>query len=222
MKTRKHWFFDFDGTLCDTELDIRIAWLETIKALGRECPRFNEVYKIGPTLEELAYKLFDDCTPQLVEDIKEQFRTLYDASSFVNSKPYPWVQEWLDGLKGDGCKIYIATNKRWRPMAKLMPLLKWDKYFDGYYSFDMLTEQQDMLVVPELVGKKLKKCELLRTVMKSKNISPDDAVMVGDTIVDVTAGLEAGLYTIGCTWGYGEASELKGANEIYDMGRFSK
>ena len=38
---------------------------------------------------------------------------------------------------------------------------------------------------------------------------------------DVTAGTAAGMYTIGCTWGYGTRAELEGANEIYDAERFA-
>ncbi len=219
---RKHWFFDFDGTLCDTEEDIKNAWKISIKALGRVCPQFDSIYKTGPTLEQIGYKLFEDCTPELIAQIKEQFRVFYDESGFVNTRPYPWVPAWLDELKARGCKLYIATNKRWHPMTKLMPLLGWDGLFDGYYSFDMLTAEQTMLVVPEFAGQKLTKTQLLQAVMKTRGISVDDAVMVGDTAGDVKAGLEAGMHTIACTWGYGESSELEGADEIYDMGRFSK
>ena len=44
--------------------------------------------------------------------------------------------------------------------------------------------------------------------------------MVGDTKGDVASGAAAGMYTIGCTWGYGSREELEGADEIYDAGRF--
>ncbi len=219
---RKYWFFDFDGTLCDTEEDIKNAWKASIKALGRECPQFDEIFKIGPTLEQIGYKLFEDCTPELIEQIKDLFKGFYDESDFTNTKPYPWVPGWIDDLKAQGCKLYIATNKRWRPMKKLVPHLGWDRVFDGYYSFDMLTEEQEELVVPEFMGQKLTKAQLLKEIMKKHDIGADASVMVGDTIGDINAGIEAGMRTIGCTWGYGEAKELEGADEIYDMGRFSK
>ena len=56
--------------------------------------------------------------------------------------------------------------------------------------------------------------------MAARGIDPADAVMVGDTKGDVDAGTAAGLYPIGCTWGYGTREELEGADEIYDAGRF--
>ena len=71
-------------------------------------------------------------------------------------------------------------------------------------------------------GRRLTKAELLAHVMGTRGIDPSDAVMVGDTAGDVAAGKAAGMYTIGCTWGYGSREELEGADEIYDEGRFSQ
>ena len=70
-------------------------------------------------------------------------------------------------------------------------------------------------------GRPLSKAELLAEVMRLRGIVPADAVMVGDTRGDVVAGSAAGMYTIGCTWGYGTRAELEGANEIYDAERFA-
>jgi phosphoglycolate phosphatase len=205
---RKHWFFDFDGTLCDTEADIKAAWRAAIHALGLECPHFDDVYRTGPTLDQMAYELFDDATPELVERIRAQFRVSYDAGGFPHTRPFPWVPEWLDSLKREGCRIYVATNKRFAPMGALMRKMGWDALFDGCYAFDMYE------------GERLKKCELLVRAMQERGISPADAVMVGDTLGDVEAGKAAGLYTIGCTWGYGSGEELKGADDVYDARRF--
>ena len=206
---RQHWFFDFDGTLCDTEADIKSAWRAALRNIGRDCPHFDSVYRTGPTLDQVVYMLFDDATPALVDAVKAQFRTCYDASGFPATRPYPWVSGWLADLKRQGCCIYVATNKRWNPTRLLMAKLGWDTLFDGYYSFDMFP------------GRALSKAELLTEAMQQRGIAPADAVMVGDTKGDVTAGAAAGMYTIGCTWGYGTRSELEDANEIYDAERFA-
>ena len=134
MKT--HWFFDFDGTLCDTEADIKSAWRAVIRKLGRECPRFDAVYKTGPSIDQVTYMLFDDATPELVEQIRTLFKTYYDQSGFPETKPYPWIPAWLADLKAKGCRIYVATNKRFNPMGALMRKMGWVELFDGYYSLD--------------------------------------------------------------------------------------
>ena len=205
---RRHWFFDFDGTLCDTEADIKSAWRAALRNIGRDCPHFDRVYRTGPTLDQVVYMLFDDATPELVDAVKAQFRTCYDAGGFPATRPYPWVPGWIADLKRQGCHVYVATNKRWNPTRLLMAKLGWDELFDGYYSFDMF-------------AKPLSKAELLAEVMRQRGIDPADAVMVGDTKGDVTSGAAAGMYTIGCTWGYGTREELEGADEIYDAERFA-
>lgn len=206
---RKHWFFDLDGTLAETGTDIRLAWKKSIAELGRDCPRFDEIFTIGPTLEKVTYQLFDDATPELVAALVARFGPNYDSSGFPNTVPYPHVPGWLNALKEQGCSLYIATNKRAAPTVKIAEKFGWDGLFDGIWSFDSFPQ-------------KLKKAELLAKVCAARGIdAANDAVMVGDTKGDVDAGAANGMHTIGCTWGYGSRAELEGADEIYDAGRFN-
>ncbi|MBQ4199914.1 MAG: HAD hydrolase-like protein [Kiritimatiellae bacterium] len=218
---RTHWFFDFDGTLCDTEADIKAAWRAALRNLGRECPQFDRVYRTGPTLEQVAYMLFEDATPALVDAIKEQFRTCYDGSDFPSTRPYKWVPAWLADLKRQGCRIYIATNKRWNPTRILVKKLGWDVLFDGCYSFDSFLDPDVAAAHPGAPRRALTKAELLSEAMRIRGIDRADAVMVGDTKGDVSSGAAAGMHTIGCTWGYGAREELEGADEIYEAARFA-
>ena len=210
----KHWFFDFDGTLCETEQDIKIAWKAAIAALGRECPQFDNIYKTGPTLEQVAYMLFEDCTPELVIEIKKQFAVFYDSSDFVNSKPYPWVLPWLEELKKRECSIYIATNKRWSPTDSITRKLGWDKYFDGVFTFDMFAYPEHQREGQEVNGKVLTKAELLTYQMKIRGIEKSDAVMVGDRYFDIDGARANEMMSIGVLFGYGDRAELEGADAI--------
>ena len=218
---RQHWFFDFDGTLCDTEADIKSAWRAALRNIGRDCPRFDSVYRTGPTLDQVVYMLFDDATPELVDAVKAQFRTCYDAGGFPATRPYPWVPAWLADLKRQGCRVYVATNKRWNPTRLLMAKFGWDALFDGFYSFDSFLDPAVAAAHPGAPQRFLSKAELLSEIMRLRGIDPADAVMVGDTKGDVVSGSVAGMYTVGCTWGYGTREELEGANEIYDAEHFA-
>ena len=65
---RKFWFFDLDGTLADTDRDIREAWKAALRDLGLDCPRFDEVFVAGPPIDEMTRRLFPDrFTPALAE-----------------------------------------------------------------------------------------------------------------------------------------------------------
>ena len=202
---RHHWFFDLDGTLARTGEDIIAAWKRSLADLGRVCPRFDEVFTIGPTLEKVVYELFDDASPELVAQLVGRFRPNYDESGFPNTVPYPGVPECLAALKAAGAKLYIVTNKRHVPTQRIVRKFGWDTLFNGVWSYD------------SFLGVKYKKPELLAHLLQTLKIDPVDAVMVGDTKGDVDSGKANGMHTIGVTWGYGSREELTEADEIVDM-----
>ena len=204
-KFRRHWFFDFDGTLARTGEDIILAWKKTIDDMGLSCPHFDDVFTIGPNIEKVTYELFENATPELVAEITERYRPNYDDSGFPNTAPYPGIPEKLQALKDKGAKIYIVTNKRHSATQKIVKAMGWGGFFDGVWSFDSFP------------GIKYKKPELLARLLKDMNIESSDAVMVGDTKGDIDAGKANGLRTIGVAWGYGSREELAEADEICEL-----
>ena len=53
-------FIDFDGTLCDTETDIRLAWKATLADMGLPTDRFDAVFKTGPMIDDVVRALYPD------------------------------------------------------------------------------------------------------------------------------------------------------------------
>ena len=198
----KHWFFDLDGTLARTGEDIIAAWKGAIMALGRDLTHFDEVFRIGPTLEKMVYELYDDATPELVEDLMARFKPLYDESGFPNTVPYPGVPELLAGIKASGGKAYIVTNKRHNATQLIARKFGWDRTLDGIWSYDTFET-------------KFKKPELLAKLLKDLGADPKDAVMVGDTKGDVDAGKANGMASIGVTYGYGTPEEVAAADFVF-------
>ena len=198
----KHWFFDLDGTLARTGEDIVVAWKGALAALGRDLSNFDKVFRIGPTLEKIVYELYDDATPQLVTDLMERFKPLYDESGFPNTVPYPGVSELLAAIRAAGGKCYIVTNKRDHATQLIARKFGWDKLMDGVWSYDTF-------------GTKYKKPELLAKLLVDLRVDASAAVMVGDTKGDIDAGRANGMTTIGVTWGYGTPEEIASADYVF-------
>ena len=57
---KHHWFFDFDGTLCDTEEDIKNAWRATIRELGLDLAPFEMLYVTGPSLDDMVRTMWPE------------------------------------------------------------------------------------------------------------------------------------------------------------------
>ena len=69
-------FFDLDGTLADTDGDIRLAGKAAMADMKLECPRFDELFVAGPTIETMAKMLFGDAyTDALGAELRRRFGT---------------------------------------------------------------------------------------------------------------------------------------------------
>lgn len=209
---KKYWFFDLDGTLADTEADIKACWRKTIVDLGLDEDPFDRLYVTGPSIDEVIRTLYpEQYSPELVEKISEGFSSHYDTEGFPLTREYPGVLDEVRRIKASGAKVFIATNKRYGALRLMAAHFGWDALFDDLYAGDMHKDGP--------IGK-LRKPELLALKMKEQGARPDECVMVGDTINDFEAARANGILSIAVTWGYGKADEWAQADIVRDTPDF--
>ena len=201
--------FDLDGTLADTDRDIRESWKATLVDLGLECPNFDRDFVAGPPIDEMVRQLFpEQFTPALAYAVRTGFARHYDTDGLPNTVPYPDALACAKALKARGDYIAIVTNKRYVGATAVMKKFGWDKLFDALYTGDM-----DLaLGVPG--GRKLRKTDLLKRVIADLNAPLADCVMIGDTKSDFEAAAYCGMTSIGVTWGYGTSADLAMATRV--------
>ena len=199
---RRFWFFDLDGTLADTDRDIREAWKAALRDLGLDCPRFDEVFVAGPPIDEMTRRLFPDrFTPALADDVRRLFASHYDNDGFPNTFEYPGVLAEVRAVAAAGATAAIVTNKRHAGATAMARRFGWNGVFaGGVWSGDMFP------------GRKLAKTELLAEVMRRLGAAPSESVMVGDTASDFEAARANGVFSVGVEWGYGRPDELAEAD----------
>ena len=199
---RRFWFFDLDGTLADTDRDIREAWKAALRDLGLDCPRFDEVFVAGPPIDEMTRRLFPDrFTPALADDVRRLFASHYDGDGFPNTYEYPGVLDEVRAVAAAGATAAIVTNKRHAGATAMARRFGWNGVFaGGVWSGDMFP------------GRKLAKTELLAEVMRRLGAAPGESVMVGDTASDFEAAAANGVFSVGVEWGYGRPDELAAAD----------
>ena len=204
---KRFWFFDLDGTLADTDRDIRLAWKAAMDDLGLVCPDFEDRFVAGPPIEEMAKTLFPGIyTDELGQRLRERFGAHYDNDGFPTTREYPGIMDRVRALKASGSKVYVVTNKRYVGAKAMAAKFGWMEVFDGLYAGDMYKDDPS-------VGK-LKKGALLRLVMERTGARAEECVMVGDTISDFAAAKENGIESVGVAWGYGRTDELSDADRI--------
>ncbi|MEY8462855.1 HAD hydrolase-like protein [Streptococcus merionis] len=196
----KHLFFDLDGTLVDSSEGIINSFTQTFTELKVEVPSL-EVLKtfIGPPLEA-SFSHFGDET--FVETAVAAYRVHYKNFGITQAKLYDGISEMLDCLANEGYRLYVATSKH-EPMAiQMLSDFKIDNKFTAI--FGSLNNDH--------------KADILTRGMKTCQISPKRAIMIGDTHYDMIGGKSVGTKTIGVTWGFGSANQLlkSGADLLID------
>ena len=209
---KRLWFFDLDGTLADTDRDIREAWKASLADMKLECPRFDSDFVAGPPIEDMARALFPETyTPELGAELRRRFGEHYDNDGFPYTAEYPGVLERVRELKAGGATVVVATNKRYVGARLIAEKFGWFEVFDGIYAGDMYRDDPK-------IGT-LKKPALLALLMERYGEGPADCAIVGDTRSDFEAARANGMESIGVTWGYGTAEELKLADRLVSSPR---
>lgn len=184
-------FFDFDGTLLDTEPDILVAYRTTFSAWGLDASRIV----IGPPMAEAIRAVRPDISDEDLAAVGKEFIANYDGAGFPNTKPYEHVPEMLHALAGKGMILAIATNKRTAPTRTILTAHQLDGVFRELFTCD-----SDPVRKPS-------KTQHLINAMQAWGLAPEECVMVGDTELDIQAGKGAGCRTVGVSWGYGKNGE---------------
>lgn len=204
-----YYFFDLDGTLADTDRDIRESWKAALVDLKIDCPQFDAEFVSGPPIDEMAKALFPDTyTPELAEAIRVGFARHYDTDGLPNTTEYAEAVAAAKDLKARGDYVAIVTNKRYVGATAVVRKFGWEAIFDGLYTGDM------DVALEKPGARKLRKTELLKRLIDELKAPLEKCVMIGDTKSDFEAADYCGIRSIAVTWGYGKPEELAMATRI--------
>jgi phosphoglycolate phosphatase len=195
-------FFDLDGTLVDSLPDLADAVNHMLVSIGRPPLGLSRLRRmLGSGVRELIRRALPSDSPTEIEQglgLFLEFNTLHIADK---SRLYPGVREILEQLTAQGFDLAIISNKNEALSRLILNKLGIDHYFGIICGGDTFEEMKPSPL------------PLLR-VLEQLDIPAESAVMVGDSINDIQAGLRAGIKTIGCSWGYGDYEELREADRL--------
>ena len=182
--------FDLDGTLIDSKLDLALAVNATLEHMRREPLEHTRIYgyvgRGAPMLVRRA--LGPEATDRQVEEGLGYFLSYYRAHMLDNTVTYPGVREGLELLKER--PLAVLTNKPVRFSQGILDGLGMARYFRYVYGGNSFaTKKPD----PEGVN------VLLRDLV----VRPREAMMVGDSEVDVWTARNAGTWACGVSYGLG-------------------
>lgn len=186
--------FDLDGTLVDSRRDIASAIGVALSAVGGPRVSREQIYPlIGLPLVEMFKRLLPTSRADRVEEAAEAYRNHYFDHCADQSELYDGVMVCLEGLRPR--PLAIATTKMTFMAVRLVEQLGMDKYFQCVQGSDGIPHKPDPTI--------------LKMVMEKLGLRPEQGMMVGDTLMDILAGKNAGLKTCAVTYGIGEQADLQ-------------
>lgn len=188
--------FDLDGTLVDTAADFAAVLDEMTTAAGIAPVSPKAVHQTvsngARALVELAFGIDEQDTR--FKALHTDLLTLYgDRILQTRSTLYPGMERLLSFLEQRGIHWGVVTNK---PEQFSIPLLR---------SLGLLKRCQT-LICPEHVTLTKPHPEPLLLACRQLGCEPSAGVYVGDHPRDISAGQQAGMYTIAAAYGYVPAS----------------
>lgn len=192
--------FDLDGTLLNSIYDLGEACNYALRKMGftqHPIPAYN--YMVGNGVRKLIERAQPDADAQTVDELLAIFREYYDEHSTVNTKPYQGIPELLEELEARGVAIAVASNKYQAAAERIV------RHFFPDVDFVSIQGQ--------IEGRPTKPDPSIVFSVLSEHPTPKAEVLyIGDSGVDMETARRACVESIGVTWGFRPASELREAH----------
>ena len=185
--------FDLDGTLIDSRLDLIHSVNAMLRHFSRpELPGDVVASYVGDGAPMLVRRALGD--PKDEKFFKaglEYFLDYYREHKLDYTHVYAGIPEALKQIQSDGAsrKMAVLSNKPVNPSRAIVEALGLADFFVKVYggnSFD--TKKPDPLGV--------------KTLLKEAHTPPANAMIVGDSSIDILTGRNAGIATCGVTYGF--------------------
>ncbi|MBE6531459.1 MAG: HAD family hydrolase [Ruminococcaceae bacterium] len=204
---KKLLIFDLDGTLADTLPSITRAINLASEKLGYPQHSCEEVRgAIGNGARNLVRRLMpesDATNEEKVDRFLKTYEDMYDTTYMEANKCYDGMSEAIRELHKRGYGIAVLSNKQdayVKPIAAQLIPSDILAYAAGQRK--EYPKKPDP-TVPLMIAGEL-------------GVAPENTAFIGDSDVDIITGKNAGMFTVGCDWGYRGRAELEsvGADRV--------
>ena len=195
--------FDLDGTLLNTIGDLAAGCDHMLQLRGLPTHSFEEYCSfVGNGIMRLVERALPEelRTPEYVAAARRDFVAYYIDHIDLYTQPYEGIIELVGEVQRGGVKLAVASNKFQKGTEELV------KRFFGDISFVKVLGQREGFPIKPDAGVVFEAMEAVPGIQK------DEVLYCGDSDVDIKTGYNAGVKTLGVTWGFRTQEQLEAHN----------
>jgi phosphoglycolate phosphatase len=188
--------FDLDGTLIDSRLDLVHSVNAALRHIGRpELPDEVIASYVGDGAPILIQRALgaEAADEALVRKGLEFFLSYYREHKLDHTTVYGGIPEALAAIRasanGAPRQLAVLTNKPVKPSRAIVDALGLGQYFCQVYGGNSFATKK-----PDPEG--------ARQLLQEAGATAEQTAIVGDSHVDVRTGRNAGLWTVGVSYGF--------------------
>jgi phosphoglycolate phosphatase len=203
--------FDCDGTLVDSQHNIRAAMDACFAARGLPAPGPERTRRVvGLNLVEAMREIAPEGEAALHEALAEDYKLAFQrlrAEGLAHEPLYEGIADLIGALEADGWLLGVATGKSDRGLRLCLEAHGLSERFVTLQTADRHPSKPH----PSMIER----------AMAEAGADPETTMMIGDTSYDMAMARSAGAFAIGVGWGYHRADELvrAGARRIAEVPR---
>jgi phosphoglycolate phosphatase len=180
--------FDWDGTLMDSEARIIACVEAAVQDLDLPIPSQDAIRDIiGLGLREAVNTLYPGCREGLHEEIATRYRIHYFSQDGTPSPLFEGAREVLDQLQRQGYLLAVATGKSRKGLDHALE----STGLDGFFHLTRCADETFSKPHPEM----------LNQILEQTGMEPRQGLMIGDTEYDLEMAVNAGVPSLGVTYG---------------------
>ena len=197
--------FDLDGTLTDPKEGITECVRYSLPFVGIDPPDADSLLGfIGPPLVDSYMKYFSLSKEQSLLAL-EKYRERFSTVGMFENKLYDGIEEMCETLVSAGKTLAVASLKPELFVKKILAHFGIEKYFSAVCGSDFEGKKHTKF---QIISEAFEKLDINENVLSS-------VLMVGDRAGDIEGATEAGIDSVGVTFGYAAPGELEDAGATY-------
>ena len=190
--------FDLDGTLIDSRLDLIHSVNATLRHFNRpELEGQIIASYVGDGAPALVSRALGDADEILHREALQYFLGYYRLHKLDHTTVYEGIPEMLALLADANAQqandlqrlMAILSNKPVNPSRDIVHAFGLSDFFVHIYGGNSFSTKK-----PDPLG--------MRHILRETGVPADEALMIGDSAVDVLTGQNAGLWTCGVNYGF--------------------